>query len=132
MEMKALSIRQPWAWLIIHGHKPVENRSWATKFRGAFLIHASKGMTNYEYDMARDLALTLGVKIPYRLDLDYGGIVGQAEIVDCVQEHQSPWFFGEYGFVLASARFKPFIECKGALGFFTPKLPVDSCKISAI
>src|SRR5438045_8559495 len=38
--MKALSIRQPWAWLIVNGHKPVENRSWSTKYTGKLLIHA--------------------------------------------------------------------------------------------
>ena len=39
--MKALSIRQPWAWLIARGVKTVENRTWATNFRGRFYIHAS-------------------------------------------------------------------------------------------
>lgn len=43
--MKALSIRQPWAWLILHGGKDIENRSWNTNFRGRFLIHAAAGMT---------------------------------------------------------------------------------------
>ena len=43
--MKALSIRQPWAWLIVNGHKDIENRSWPTRFRGPVLIHAAKGMT---------------------------------------------------------------------------------------
>jgi tetratricopeptide (TPR) repeat protein len=38
--MKALSIRQPWAWLIVHGVKDVENRTWRTNFRGRFLVHA--------------------------------------------------------------------------------------------
>src|SRR5690349_14501124 len=41
-EMKALSIRQPWAWLIVNGHKPVENRSWPTKYTGKLLIHAGQ------------------------------------------------------------------------------------------
>ena len=39
--MKALSIRQPWAWLILHGGKDIENRTWATKLRGRVLIHAA-------------------------------------------------------------------------------------------
>jgi ASCH domain len=43
--MKAPSIRQRWAWLIVNGHKDIENRAWPTKFRGRVLIHASKGMT---------------------------------------------------------------------------------------
>lgn len=39
--MKALSIKQPWASLIAHGIKDIENRTWATKYRGKVLIHAS-------------------------------------------------------------------------------------------
>ena len=42
---KVLSIRQPWAWLILHGGKDVENRNWATKVRGRVLIHAGSTMT---------------------------------------------------------------------------------------
>jgi len=52
--MKAISIRQPWAWLIVNGYKDIENRSWPTKFRGRVLIHASKGMTRAEYDDVED------------------------------------------------------------------------------
>jgi hypothetical protein len=44
--MRALTVRQPWAWAIFHG-KPVENRSWATKYRGDLLIHARK-----QFDLA--------------------------------------------------------------------------------
>ena len=33
--MKALSIRQPWAWAIINAGKDIENRQWPTKFRGS-------------------------------------------------------------------------------------------------
>lgn len=40
--MKVLSIRQPWAWLIMTGLKDIENRTWNTDFRGRFAIHASK------------------------------------------------------------------------------------------
>jgi hypothetical protein len=39
--MKALSIRQPWAWLIIAGIKDIENRRWATNHRGPILVHAA-------------------------------------------------------------------------------------------
>lgn len=41
VRVKALSVRQPWAWAIARGHKPVENRSWTTAYRGPLLIHAS-------------------------------------------------------------------------------------------
>lgn len=40
--MKCLTVHQPWAWLIVNGHKDVENRVWSTRYRGPLLIHASK------------------------------------------------------------------------------------------
>lgn len=50
--MKALSLRQPWLWVVLHG-KTIENRVWNTHYRGRFLLHASKGMTRCEYENAR-------------------------------------------------------------------------------
>ena len=49
-KLKAISIRQPWAWLIVNGYKDVENRVWFAKLRGRVLIHAgvSKSDTNPE------------------------------------------------------------------------------------
>lgn len=47
-----LPVRQPWAWLIIHGGKDVENGNWTTRVRGRVLIHAAKGMTLGEYNDA--------------------------------------------------------------------------------
>jgi len=49
-----------------------------------------------------------------------GGIVGEVDIVDCVTESESPWFFGDYGFVLANPKPMPLQPCKGALKFFDP------------
>jgi hypothetical protein len=40
--MKCLSLKQPYAELIVSGKKTTELRTWNTKFRGEFLIHASK------------------------------------------------------------------------------------------
>lgn len=120
--MKVLSIRQPWAWLIVHGYKDIENRTWATNYRGDCLIHAGKGMTHDEYDGACALAFQiLGCGfdlIPDFDDLPRGGIVGAAKIVDCVRSSVSPWFFGEYGFVLEEAIERPFVPLRGQLGFF--------------
>jgi len=42
--MIALSVRQPWAWLLLNG-KDIENRDWYTKYRGPLAIHASKGIS---------------------------------------------------------------------------------------
>lgn len=129
--MKALSIRQPWAWLIVNGHKDIENRVWPTKFRGPVLIHASKGMTRDEYAFALVHAEEQGVALPPFDELERGGIVGRAVITDCVTRSESPWFFGDYGFVMTKAEPLPFELCKGSLGFFTPDPDIGATRASA-
>lgn len=123
--MKALSIMQPWAWLIVNGHKAIENRSWRCHQRGPILIHAGKKL---DRGAADDLNVyrhpVHGDDLPLSIDppfyYDRGGIVGEAEIVDCVERSDDPWFVGPFGIVLRNARPLPFRPCKGALGFFTP------------
>lgn len=124
--MKALSIRQPWAWMILHAGKDIENRDWNTRFRGTVLIHASKGMTRQEYHDCLATAKSISLDLPFPTDLALpefeelprGGIVGQVDIVDCIQESSSPWFFGINGLVLKNPKPLPFRPLKGALGFF--------------
>lgn len=120
-----ISVRQPWAWLIVNGFKDIENRNWSTGRRGRVLIHASKGMTDLEWCNAALFARRV-CGVP-QADIDKaredvaaqrGGIVGSVEIVDCVDGSRSPWFVGEHGFVLRNAKPLPFIPYKGALGFF--------------
>jgi hypothetical protein len=140
--IKALSIRQPWAWAIIHAGKDIENRSWATSYRGPVLIHAAKGMTRREYenflDVLRDsspltCAINVAGGLPAYKDLLRGGIVGKAHIVDCVGRHSSPWFFGRFGFVLADMEPMPFTPLRGALGFFeVPAALLDSPEHNAV
>jgi hypothetical protein len=55
-----------------------------------------------------------------------GGVVGMARIVDCVEQMDSSWFFGRYGFVLKDAFPLPLIPCRGMLGFFA--LAPDICQ----
>ena len=114
--MKALSIMQPWSWLIVAGYKDIENRSWPTNYRGPVLIHAGK---KFDPDYADGQAWDwTDIKRPR--DFDQGGIVGEAEIVDCLTSSSSRWFFGPYGFVIRNARELPFRPCRGMLGFFEP------------
>lgn len=126
--MKALSIRNPWASLILHGGKDIENRTWHTRQRGTVLIHASKGMTRAEWLDA----ITFASPMIFRKKFDVathddlfsfkaqprGGIVGAVDIVDCVTSSDSPWYMGAVGFVLANPRPLPFTPYLGKLGFF--------------
>ena len=125
---RALSIRQPWAWLIVNGHKDIENRTWATRFRGPVLIHAAKGITRDEYEDAVDFAhFGCGVQqMPTFEQMQRGGIVGLANIVDCVpsERRASQWHMdGCYGFALRGAQPLPFTPLAGRLGFFD--VPAD-------
>lgn len=117
----ALSIRQPWAWAIIHAGKDIENRTWWTSQRGPVCIHAGAGMTRAHYAHAAAFMQSLGVIPPHSASLLRGGIIGVAEIVGCITRSCSPWFFGLHGFVLRGARAIDFIPCRGALGFFNWK-----------
>jgi hypothetical protein len=138
--MKALSIRQPWASLIVLGIKDIENRTWMTRERGTILVHASKGMTRDEHESAIEFAVDAIRADPRNVGktktrtlremgfafdaLHRGGIVGQVDIVDCVSHSNSPWYLGGIGFVLANAKPLPFRPLKGALGFFkVPEQP---------
>lgn len=121
----AISIRQPWAWLILKAGKDVENRTWPTRFRGRVLIHAGKGMTREEYGDAAMIACGVsdgGIHLPSREALERGGIIGEVEIVDCVAQSDSLWFAGPFGFVLKNPKPLPFQPCRGALGFFRPEI----------
>lgn len=127
--LKALSIMQPWAWLIINGHKDVENRIWPTRFRGEVLIHAGKKYDD-SFDCRDFKSLDRLEHAPWTGDVEeeFGGIVGICEIVDCVQSYESEWFFGPYGFVIRNARPLPFRPCRGMLGFFTPNFSPTPAK----
>jgi len=72
--MKVLTIREPWASLIINGYKKYEFRSWKTNYRGKILIHAG---LNIEKDMLNRFK-------DYDIECVKGAIIGEAEIVDCI------------------------------------------------
>lgn len=122
----ALSIRQPWAWLILNAGKDIENRTRRTRFRGRVLIHSGQVMTHDEYEScaqfvaSRYLQMKKEFLLPEydELKRQCGGIVGVMEITDCVSASASPWFMGGFGYCLRDARLLPFKPCKGMLGFF--------------
>lgn len=114
---KALSILQPWAWLIVNRHKEIENRRWPTRYRGRLLVHAGKkwGREQRE-DMEWVRENFPHIVLPQTFEL--GGIVGETRIVACVTRSISRWFFGPYGFELADSRPLPFVPLRGQLGMF--------------
>lgn len=124
--MKALSVRAPWWWAILHHGKDIENRDWPTSFRGTIYLHAGKYWRQSEIEQdVDDIAMIMGDEIPDRFcPLDEilsacGCIVGTVDVVGCVNRSNSRWFFGEYGFVLANpVAFRKPVPFKGALGFF--------------
>ena len=140
--MKALSIRQPWAWAILCAGKRIENRAWkGCAYRGPILLHASKGCTKDEFGEAAraiDKATFGGLTrlhadfVRYE-DLQRGGIVGRARIDGVLRteadfaayaagvrgsEEQRVWWMGGFALVLADVEPLPFVPWKGELGLF--------------
>lgn len=126
----ALSVRQPWAWAIIHAGKDIENRSApAVRNMGhcriPVAVHAAKGMTQQEYVDAYDFMRSIGVVCPPAGALLRGGVIGMVQIVDVVSFSKSRWFFGPRGLVLRGAEACEFVPAVGALGLFMWK-PADA------
>lgn len=118
--MRCLSIQQPWAWLIVNGVKPIENRDWLTHYRGPLLIHAGQRFDSYALgQIARLLDGETFAKLPTRAaDYERGGIVGVARLAAIVRHSESPWFCGPYGWQFDWAQPLKFYELKGELGVF--------------
>ena len=146
--MKALSIKQPWASLIIKGapmfklvnhgdggshvefagfiFKDIENRWWATKFRGRIYVHASSKPDDFT-KTTQWLGEHIGLS-PFACMIlsssqysPRGCILGEIDITDCISESKSPWFTGAFGLCLANRKaYEIPIPCKGKLGFFEP------------
>lgn len=122
--MKVLTIKEPYATLIIEGYKKYEFRSWKTNYRGKILIHA--GLT-LEKEVVKKFE-------DYNLDYSKGQIIGEAEIVDCIkvdEEFQkslismNPLVYGKsnhvenYAWKLENVKkYKNKIDVKGKLGLW--------------
>jgi hypothetical protein len=124
----AISLKQPWATLLVHGLKTVEVRRWQTARRGRVFIHASRTAD------ARSEAWKLvppELKASARL---VGGIVGSAELTDCIAYrtvdsfrvdqprhlNDPTWFVGPvlYGFAFRNTVALPFRPLSGWVRFF--------------
>ncbi|MEM6888735.1 MAG: ASCH domain-containing protein [Pseudomonadota bacterium] len=134
--LMAITVRQPWAWLMVRPDVPdvkrravlyekdlikyIENRTWTTKHRGRIYIHAGKQWEcdNDEVYARRLIMNEYALELP-SVEMPLGAIVGYADLVDCVEEHHSQWFVGPFGFVLANIMPLPKpIKCQGKQGIF--------------
>lgn len=130
----ALSIRQPWAWLIVAGYKQWENRQWSKNYPALLFlkhhligqriyIHASRGMTRGEHEQGSIVAWHNAIEVPGYGSLHRGGIVGEATVVGWRDEaDELDRFSFTSGIVLKDAREIDFIPCAGKLGFFIPQI----------
>jgi len=109
--VKALTIHQPWAGLIVDGIRDVENRSQCTHVRGRICVHAG---------LRPDLGPEVLRLMLSRHQTQYGAIIGTVEIIDCVRDADSPWALPHmWHWVLAGARpLRTPIPFTGQQGFF--------------
>jgi hypothetical protein len=146
--MKALSVKQPWAWLICAGYKDIENRNWrigrkpvpgmssanfALAYPARIYIHAGKVLDNspgtWEY-LEGVAALTNDAvwwdkfcEFSFIDSLPLGVIIGEVDIVGILTSSPSPWFTGKYGFMLKNPKlYDQPIPYYGQLGFFEVNL----------
>jgi hypothetical protein len=114
-----LSVRQPWAWLLVTGLKDIENRDYLLHHRGRLGIHASRSVDDFRSDCFW-IKEEFKVVVPARDQLTFGAVIGSVEVVDCVDDHASRWFEGPHGLVCVDARVYEFpVEATGRLGLFT-------------
>jgi len=117
--MKTLTVKQPWASLIVNGVKDIENRTWRTKYRGRILIHVAANDFDFrKYAVSEEQRLFIqAIKKPYV----HSAIIGSVEIVGCVRDYNSIWSEKDcYNWVLKNPRlFKdPVFGIKGRLSLW--------------
>jgi hypothetical protein len=131
--MRALSIRQPWASLIIAGVKNIENRSWTTSYRGPLLIHASTTGTAADMEAGVKLCKKLGLNLPDNFPV--GGFIGSVELTGIIWQEgldlrcdhptfelkDARGYNGDgYGWIFENPKVIPFRRARGKLGLFIP------------
>jgi ASCH domain len=118
-QARVLTIRQPWAWAIIHGGKDVENRSWFTNHRGPLLIHAGSAFEPDGYEKVKQLA---SQPPPPPSDFVHGAIIGVVELVDCLLDFQSEWAVARrwHWHLRDPQPLDEAVRCPGKLGLWRP------------
>lgn len=128
--MKALTVKQPWASLIAAGFKDVENRSRRTHYRGPLAIHVAQTPSRpggHLDDLAgMDLPAEARDTVKHVLprNLYAGHVIAIVDLVDCVQDSESPWAFaGHWHWVLANPSTIGAYPTKGRLGLWDWEVP---------
>ena len=127
--MKALGVRQPWAWVIIRAGKDIENRTWVTNYLGALAIHAGKTCTVGDWEDGVWLIKQLAGKNPPPQEsprLGRGAVIGIVELVDRTPAAHADGWGGQnpsvFHWHLRNPRpCKPAVV-RGSLGLFEVKL----------
>ena len=119
----ALSVRQPSAWAIIAGHKPIENRTMGAiragrMGPGRICIHAAAGLKEDEFRYLYWRLEKHGVQCPHPQDLPRGAIIGTVDVTGIITQSDSEWFGGKAGLTLANPAPCAPIPAPGALGYF--------------
>lgn len=118
--IKALSVQQPYAWLLLHG-KDHENRSWYSGHTGLILIHASAKLHPAHKEAAAFALRQFGITVPPADELELGGIVGVMRVAPMVNRAASIWYAGEWAWPVIESQVLPFTPCRGALGLWNFK-----------
>jgi ASCH domain len=127
--IKALTVRQPWAWAIIYGGKDVENRRWRAAYRGPLLIHAGEKADPEPEACARLLWTMADPEAfgqPRAAWQARGAIIGVVFLADILTDSPSPWAaVGWHHWVFEfPAPVDPLIPCRGRPGLWVPPATV--------
>jgi hypothetical protein len=122
--LKAITVRQPWAWAIVMGYKDVVNRRNRTERRGPLLIHAGRDFDPRGFQFLWELGLHK--KLPDDLYLE--GLIGEVRLTDCRRSYNSDWAKpGQWQWILSAPKeFRSGLSCTGSPGFFTPGVSARS------
>jgi hypothetical protein len=143
--MKAISLKQPWAFLVVHGYKPIEFRYRRDKFRGECYVQASKTFDDWGYEWLLQHPELPGVdQVEHAMwcpktDTDFGSLVGKITITDCISVEQANLFYpdemwltvcqrtlGDIAYIIKNPIAFPYgIPCKGKIAplFFEVEEP---------
>lgn len=120
--LRALSIRQPWAWAVAAGHKQIENRTRSVSYRGPLAIHAARILATR--DAFERCAALAGTPIPDNLAT--GAVIAVCQLFEVVTASHDPWFTGPHGFVLIDVVPIPPVPCRGFITLFELPHEVES------